>query len=220
MPVLNLLSSTLITPKSEWRATPPPPTVWDVVLREGTEAHVRAIGPDDRPGVADFVARLSFGSLHQRFFAAIRPELAVEELAEPGRRGERQLLGLFLGPGDGYRLIGHAVYDRDLPLGDSAEAAFVVDDAFQGRGVATTLLSCLAEIATERGIAHLRAVVQAENHGMLAVFRGCGLPLEEVPLGSVVHARLATTRPIGRSTPGVEVRAIGRCRVRRVPQPG
>ena len=221
MPVSGSLSSTFLTPRSEWSATFAPPIVWDVTLRDGTGGHVRPIGPEDRNRVGDFVARLSPRSLHERFFAAIRPEMAVEQLGDPGDPRERLLLGLFVGLGDGERLIGHAVYDRDGPYEDSAEAAFVVDDAFQGRGAATTLLACLAECAAERGIAELRAVVPAGHLRMLGVFRGSGYPREEAPLGDVVLVRLSTPRSPGTGPVSAGVRAVGRCRRRRAaPAPG
>ncbi len=215
MPVPASIGTTLLTPRREWNPAFDLPTVWDVVLRDGTHGHVRRIGPEDRPGVEDFVARLSPRSLRERFFAAMPPASAVAQLADPGTHEERLLLGLFVGPGDGQRLIGHAVYARDEPEGDSAEAAFIVDDAFQGRGSATTLLACLAESAAERGVTHLRAVVQSGQWRMLEVFRGSGYPLEEVSLGAVTHVRLSTRRTEAEHRAGAEVRAVGRCRIRR-----
>jgi len=48
--------------------------------------------------------------------------------------------------------------------------AFIVDEEFQGRGIATFLLNFLMKIARERGIKRLAATVLPQNDKMLRVF--------------------------------------------------
>lgn len=52
--------------------------------------------------------------------------------------------------------------------------AFLVDDAFQGKGLGTLLLERLALIAAKRGIRRFQAFVLAENQKMLNVFMESG----------------------------------------------
>jgi GNAT superfamily N-acetyltransferase len=65
-------------------------------------------------------------------------------------------------------------YDRISA--DAAEAAFVVADAWQGRGVASVLLYDLAAYARERGFRHFLAITLRRNLRMLNLLRRCGFP--------------------------------------------
>ena len=70
-------------------------------------------------------------------------------------------------------ILGVARYDA---LADPvlAEVAFVVEDAHQGKGIATLLLHRLADAAAERGITEFRAMTLAENREMRNVFLHSG----------------------------------------------
>ncbi|MCB1857651.1 MAG: GNAT family N-acetyltransferase [Gammaproteobacteria bacterium] len=57
---------------------------------------------------------------------------------------------------------------------NSAEAAFVVREIHQGKGMATTLLNHMIEIARARGLRVMNAYVRAENKPMLKVFERRG----------------------------------------------
>src|SRR5690606_10731162 len=59
-----------------------------------------------------------------------------------------------------------------------ADAAFQVDDAHQGKGIATLLLEHLAAIARSNGISRFTAEVLADNRPMLSVFSRAGWPVE------------------------------------------
>ncbi len=66
-----------------------------------------------------------------------------------------------------------ARYDRQ-PTGDTAEVAFVVDDAHQSRGLGTLLLEHLAAIGRGQGLRRFVATTLPQNRRMLAVFRDAG----------------------------------------------
>ena len=55
-----------------------------------------------------------------------------------------------------------------------AEMAFMVVDAWQGRGVGSRLMRHLVKIASEAGLKELTAEVLPENAAMLNVFRKFG----------------------------------------------
>ncbi|MDD4861720.1 MAG: GNAT family N-acetyltransferase [Smithellaceae bacterium] len=67
------------------------------------------------------------------------------------------------------RIIGEARYAYDK-MADAYEIAFIVDEEFQKRGVATFLFNYLIKIARDRGIAWLIAYVLMRNEAMLKVF--------------------------------------------------
>jgi acetate---CoA ligase (ADP-forming) len=73
-------------------------------------------------------------------------------------------------------IVGHASYIRTKP--DTAELAFEIADAFQGRGVGTVLLTHLAEAAESNDIRFFTAETLPENRAMLDVFRQSGFPVE------------------------------------------
>ena len=57
---------------------------------------------------------------------------------------------------------------------DEAEVAFLVQDAHQGRGVASALLEHIAAVARERGIRRFAAEVLPANNKMIKVFTDAG----------------------------------------------
>lgn len=152
-----------------------------LTLRDGAMVRVRAIRPDDTDRLRAFHASLSFQSIVFRFFRAV-PELP-QELAErfthvdyqdrmalvatsqaSGARGEEEIIAVVR-------------YDRTGPHeAREAEVAFVVQDRWQGHGIATELLYRLAAYARERGITTFVALTMGSNQPMLDVFRYSGFP--------------------------------------------
>jgi acetyl coenzyme A synthetase (ADP forming)-like protein len=73
-------------------------------------------------------------------------------------------------------VLAHAAYVRIDA--NRAEVAFVVADAWQGRGISTVLLAHLAEVAEQHGISTFVADVLPHNYRMIDVFRESGFPAE------------------------------------------
>ena len=71
-----------------------------------------------------------------------------------------------------------------------AEIAFMVVDEFQGRGIASTMLRHLAELARAAGLTAFIAEVMPDNSAMLRVLERSGLPLRRERDGDVVHVTL------------------------------
>lgn len=81
----------------------------------------------------------------------------------------------------GGEFIATVRYDRIGPDGapasspaDEAEVAFLVQDAHQGRGIASALLEHIAAVARERGIRRFAAEVLPANSKMIKVFTDAG----------------------------------------------
>jgi succinyl-CoA synthetase alpha subunit/GNAT superfamily N-acetyltransferase len=146
----------------------------DVVLGDGGTAHIRPIRPTDAPALAAFHRRQSAESIYRRYFSP-KPSLSDADLAHftnVDHVDREALVVERLG-----EFVGWASYERWAGR-DDADAAFMVDDEHQGKGIATLLLEHLAAIARSNGIVRFTAEVLADNRPMLAVFSRAGWPVE------------------------------------------
>ena len=145
-----------------------------VVLGDGEAAFVRPIDPADAPLLLAFHERQPRENLYRRFFSA-KPSLSDKELEHFTTVDFRDRVALVLEYHGEF--IAWASYERwqDRP---DAEVAFMVDDAHQGKGIATLLLEHLAAIARSNGIERFTAEVLSDNRSMLRVFSRAGWPVE------------------------------------------
>jgi acyl-CoA synthetase (NDP forming)/GNAT superfamily N-acetyltransferase len=161
------------------QAAHPYPVHWeaDVVLRDGGIAHIRPIGPDDAGRLVDFYEKVSDESKYYRFFAPY-PRLSDRDVHRFTHHDFVDRVGLAATVGGEF--IATVRYDRidgrgrPGSGGTRAEVAFLVQDAHQGRGVASALLEHIAAVARERGILHFTAEVLPANRKMVKVFTDAG----------------------------------------------
>jgi acetyl coenzyme A synthetase (ADP forming)-like protein len=139
----------------------------DVVLRDGSLAHVRPAYSEDRALLVRFIKGLSSKSLYLRFLRRLKAEQAVRELLP--KENQFALLAV-----RDEMVIGHAIYT--IAQHGKAEPAVVVADAYQGKGLGTILLGQLTQAAIGAGISELEAHVAPENASMLQVLRELGFP--------------------------------------------
>lgn len=156
----------------------PYPAGWeaDVVLTDGSTTRLRPIRPDDAAALQAFHVGQSERSTYLRFFAPLErlPDRDLERLVRVDHV-DRVALVAVSGPPDGAgaeRIIGVARYDVTEP--ETAEVAFNIADAHQGKGLASVLLEHLAVAARERGVRRFVAEVLPQNGRMLAVFSEAG----------------------------------------------
>jgi ribosomal protein S18 acetylase RimI-like enzyme len=77
------------------------------------------------------------------------------------------------------KIIGEARYVRSP--GDSfADTAFIVDEDYQGVGIATYLFNLLMGAAREQGIAGFKADVLESNRAMLKVYEKAPYPVQTI----------------------------------------
>jgi predicted CoA-binding protein/RimJ/RimL family protein N-acetyltransferase len=147
------------------------PVEWeaDVVLRDGSVAHIRPITPDDADGIRAFHSRQSEESIYLRFFAPLRElsERDVHRFTHVDHHDRVALVATLDG-----EITGIGRYDRIDPT--SAEVAFNISDHFQGKGIGSVMLEHLAAIAQEMGITRFVAEVLPQNRKMLTVFKDAG----------------------------------------------
>ena len=147
------------------------PAHWaaDVLLRDGRTAHIRPVSADDKDLLVEFYARVSDQSKYYRFFSPM-PNLSERDVARFTEVDyvERVAFVLTLRG----RMI--AIGRYDVVRTGEAEVAFLVEDAYQGRGIGQLLLEHLAQAARERGINKFIAEVLPDNHRMIQTFRDAG----------------------------------------------
>ncbi len=156
------------------------PAHWeaDVVLRDGGTARIRPITADDADRLVSFYEQVSDESKYYRFFAPY-PRLSAKDVHRFTHHDFVDRVGLAATVGGEF--IATVRYDRinadGLPASapaDEAEVAFLVQDAHQGRGVASALLEHIAAVARERGIRRFAAEVLPANNKMIKVFTDAG----------------------------------------------
>lgn len=164
-------------------------------LRDGTEVWVRPILLSDRDMVHELLASETVDTLESRFFGAVRPEVAEEEIARPC--GEDRLCLLVLGERAGHpAILGVGEYVTTPGAAATVEVDFLVATPFRRRGIATLLLHRLGRAAAESGITRCTARVRPENLEMLGVFRRSGWPeRERTEAGEVLVDMALPTAP-------------------------
>lgn len=147
----------------------------DTILRDGSPIRIRDASPADVPALVAFLEaldpesrRLRFASVGGDLEARAQSWAVLEDPRDCSLVAETDVAGAT-------RIIGNGNYLYLEP--GTAEAAFVVAEEYQGRGVATLLLEELARRANEAGITTFLAEVLIENAKMLDVFRASGFPL-------------------------------------------
>ncbi|MFB9368791.1 bifunctional acetate--CoA ligase family protein/GNAT family N-acetyltransferase [Kitasatospora albolonga] len=162
----------------------------DVLLRDGGTARIRPITEADADRLVEFYEQVSDQSKYFRFFAPY-PRLSDKDVRRFTHHDYVNRVGLAVVVRD--RFIATVRYDRIDPdgrpsvTGTDAEVAFLVQDAHQGRGVASALLEHIAAVAQERGIRRFQAEVLPENRKMVKVFTDAGYVQRRSFADGVVH---------------------------------
>lgn len=162
----------------------PPPSYQDwvesgrLILRDGTAASIRVTTPADRERLRGFFSEVSPETLQQHFLSVSPPS--------------QQLIDVFCDSSDPSKALTLVVTRRSenneqivaagsyISLGNNtAEVAFAVDDALQGKGVGSQLLERLSVIAVRSGFVRFRALTRIDNRKMIDVFRHSGFEVSE-----------------------------------------
>jgi acyl-CoA synthetase (NDP forming)/RimJ/RimL family protein N-acetyltransferase len=156
----------------------------DVLLSDGSAAHLRQIRPEDAPAIVEFHSRMSERTRYLRYFSPYPriPERDLERFVNVDHH-DREAYVVVSGP----RIMAVGRYERLGHDSPEAEVAFVVEDAHQGRGIGSVLLEHLADAARENGITRFVAEVLPENGGMLRVFSDFGYQIQRRYADGVVH---------------------------------
>jgi acetyltransferase len=168
--------------------------VWEWRLKDGTPVTIRPIRPEDEPLMVQFHTTLSERSVYLRYFCSLSLSTRVEH---------ERLVRICFGSYDrGFALVA----DRKNPetgqhevLGvgrfsainrAEAEAAVLVSDRWQGRGLGTELLACVARVARAEKFQRLLGEILRDNLATQAVFKKVGFRLRSMADPSSVSALL------------------------------
>jgi acetyl coenzyme A synthetase (ADP forming)-like protein len=145
----------------------------EVLLKDGSRILLRPIKKDDVERWLNFISRLSDRTKYLRFhsvpklgredairFCSVDYDNAFAFVAEVLRNRRRDIVAI----GRYYR----------IPYKPSAEVSFVVEDAYQRKGIGTKFMEWLANVARDNGITTFEASVLAENMEMVHVFKNYG----------------------------------------------
>jgi RimJ/RimL family protein N-acetyltransferase len=142
-------------------------------LRDGRPIEIRALRPDDGPGMLAAIGRTSTQSLRRRFFVP-KKGFSEREMAfflDIDFKNHVALVAEIAEDGHPV-IVGGARYVAVRP--GQAEIAFVVIDAYQAQGIGTILMRHLGALARDAGLKELIAEVLPENTAMLKVFSKSG----------------------------------------------
>jgi RimJ/RimL family protein N-acetyltransferase len=139
----------------------------DLTLKDGSVVHIRPIRPDDATRLEDLYGRLSRHTAYQRFFAIMKrlPPDWARFLANVDYQ-QRLALVVEARTGVDVELVGVGRYEPTDEK-DTVEVAFVIQDAWQSRGLGTILFNDLLQAAAARSFRRFRAYVLADNARML-----------------------------------------------------
>ena len=139
----------------------------------------RAIKPSDEDEMRRLFYRFSDQAVYYRYFSPIKtmPHGKMQEYVNVDYRKTMSVVGVIEEAGT-ERVIAEGRYVRlkDRPY---ADLAFVVDEAYQGRGIASFLLDMLIRIAREQGgIEGFTADILADNKAMMKVLEKGPYPVQ------------------------------------------
>ncbi|HTT21935.1 MAG TPA: bifunctional acetate--CoA ligase family protein/GNAT family N-acetyltransferase [Candidatus Sulfotelmatobacter sp.] len=168
--------------------------IWDWSLKDGTRVTIRPIRPEDEPLMVQFHHTLSERSVYLRYFCSLSLSTRVEH---------ERLVRICFGSYDrGFALVADHMNSETgqheiLGVGrfsairrSEAEAAVLVSDQWQGRGLGTELLARVARVAREEKFKRLSGEILRDNLPTQAIFKKAGFALRSMEDPSSVAAVL------------------------------
>ncbi|MCL4430156.1 MAG: GNAT family N-acetyltransferase, partial [Chloroflexi bacterium] len=155
------------------------------VFESGQEVLLRPIKPEDEPMWLEMFQSLSEESIRYRFFQMLKDtphevrvrycnidydrEMAI--VAEIVENGKRKILG-----------VTRLSIESDEKSG---EIAFLVSDYWQGLGLGTKMVDYVLDIAKEKGMESVHAIILQDNYRALSLAKKMGFKIEYLTDGTV-----------------------------------
>jgi acyl-CoA hydrolase/RimJ/RimL family protein N-acetyltransferase len=148
------------------------------VFKGGLEVNFRAIKPSDEEEMRRLFYRFSDKAVYYRYFSPIKvmPHAKMQSYVNVDPNRVMSIVGL-TGPHGEEHIIAEARFVRDQQR-PYADIAFVVDEQYQGAGIASKLYKILITLAKERGLQGFTAEVLSSNKAMMKVLEKGGIPLK------------------------------------------
>lgn len=150
-------------------------------LKNGNTYLVRPLRWSDGENLKRLLSSLSEESRFMRFLSNIK-EFTPKQLARLTQIDYHRDIALaaVVQHEDHEELIGIARYML-LPNSSSAEFALVVQDAYQGQGIGSTLMTSLFEVARDQQLKEIEGMVLGKNSNMLELMSRLGFRIEIDP---------------------------------------
>jgi acyl-CoA hydrolase/GNAT superfamily N-acetyltransferase len=164
-------------------------------LKDGLEIKIRPIKSSDEDMMRRLFYNFSDESKYFRYFAP-KPLMPHKEMQKYVNIDYENVMSVvaIVEKGRNERIIAEARYAYDKNA-DAYEIAFIVDEQFQGKGVASFMLNYLIQIAQKRGLAWFIAYVLPRNEAMLKVFEKVRLETTRSFEADAVVLRFHLTEP-------------------------
>jgi RimJ/RimL family protein N-acetyltransferase len=151
------------------------------IFKGGLTVHFRAIKPSDEEEMRRLFYRFSERAVYYRYFSPVKtmPHQKMQDYVSVDYSRFMSIVGI-VEQGGVEKIIAEGRYVRHLDRPLCADTAFVVDEHYQGMGIALFLLELLIKTARERGVQVFTADVIADNKPMMRVFEKSKLPMRAV----------------------------------------
>jgi acetyltransferase len=165
-------------------------------MKDGAQANIRPIRPEDEPLMVKFHAMLSERSVVMRYtyLIALSERVAHERLVRicfNDYDRELALVADHVDPYNGQTEIMAVGRMTKVSGTEDAEFAILVADAFQRRGLGAELLRRLMAVAKQEKIRHLKAEFLMDNAATRQMCEKLGFRLERAPEQGMVRAEIA-----------------------------
>jgi acetyltransferase len=161
-------------------------TLW--TLKNGQEVLLRPIKPEDEPLWLEWFQSLSEESIRYRFFQMLKDtphevrlrycnidyDREIALVAEVEENGKRRMLG-----------ISRVSIETD---GKHGEMAFIVSDQWQGLGLGTKMVDYTLDIAKEKGVDNIYAIMLPDNYRALSLTKKMGFNIDYLEDGTIKAA--------------------------------
>jgi acyl-CoA hydrolase/GNAT superfamily N-acetyltransferase len=149
-------------------------------FKDGLKVSFRPIKPSDEDQMRLLFYRFSDQAVYSRYFTSIKtmPHKKMQEYVNVNYNLVMSIVGIVEGAGT-EKIIAEARYARTKQ--DSfADTAFIVDEEYHSKGIASYLFELLIRTAREEGVKGFTADVLATNKAMLKVYEKSPFPVQTV----------------------------------------
>ncbi len=151
------------------------------VLADGTQIYIRPILPEDAPRLQEAFKRLSPQTVYYRFLETFKElsDRQAHELAHVDYQNRMAIVASIIEDGK-ESIIGVARYGCLVPEHpELAEAAIVVRDDFQSRGLGTLIMDRLVRYARDHGVEAFLGYIHTSNFRIMRFIEKGGLPIQK-----------------------------------------
>ncbi|MBU1342538.1 MAG: GNAT family N-acetyltransferase [Proteobacteria bacterium] len=148
------------------------------LFKDDNNVLFRAIKPSDEDQMRRLFYRFSDKAIYYRYFSPIKtmPHEKMQEYVNVDYRNVLSIVALIGEPGQQI-IIAEARFAKHQSK-PFVDIAFVVDEAFQGYGIATYMYQLLARLAKDRGAQGMTADILPSNMAMLKVLEKGNFPVQ------------------------------------------